>query len=160
MRIGEIAIVSPELETNRRFIKAVCDEVVLETERLIFGRLQINNQLALHLYGLKLTGNQPNPSWDLVSKKLLGYVVLFNWNQSDSFSAVKPFIDELSNRYQIPLVVTAALHTDQGTVPTHFHNVDFNLARQTQFTFCKLSEPSSMKSVLVSLVDQVIEDFQ
>lgn len=160
MRIGEIAIVSPGLETNRQFIKAVCDEVVLETENLVLGRLQINNQLALHLYGLKLSQNQLNTSWDLVSKKLLGYVVLFNWNQADSFSAIKPFVDALTARYSIPLIVAATLNNGQSAIPEQLINVEFNLAKQSQFTFCKLSEPASIKNVLVALINQVIDDYQ
>ncbi len=160
MRIGEIAIFSPGLETNRKFVEAVCDEVVLETESLVFGRVQINNQLVLHLYGLKLSDNQPNPSWDLVSKKLLGYVVLFNWNQNESLVAVKPFVDALTARYDIPLIVVATLQNGQHSIPEQIVNVDFGLAKQNQFTFCKLSDPASIKKVLISLIDQVISDYQ
>lgn len=160
MRISEIAIFSPGLETNRRFVKAVCDEVVLETESMVFGRLQINNQLVLHLYGLKLADGQPNPSWDLVSKKLLGYVVLFNWNQAESLAAIKPLVDALSARYDVPMVVAATLQNGQHAIPEQIINVDFGLAKQNEFTFCKLSDAASIKKVLISLIDQVINDYQ
>lgn len=159
MRIGEIAIVGPGLESNRKFVKAVCDEVILETEQLIFGRLRINEQLVLHLYGLRLLSNQLNPSWDLLSKKLLGYVVLFNWNHSESLAAVKPFVDELSDRYRIPMVVAAAVQNTNDALPERLLNVEFDLAKNSQFTFCKLTEPASVKNVLAALVNQVIESY-
>ena len=83
MRIGEIAIVGPGILPKQQFIKAVCDEIVVENNELVFGRLQINEQLVIHLYGLEFTDTEIKPSLDLVSKKLLGYVFLFDWGSHD-----------------------------------------------------------------------------
>ena len=158
MRIGEIAIVSPGVETNRKFVKAVCDELFLETDNLAFGKLQINSQLVLHLYGLKLSQNQLNSSWDLISKKLLGYVVLFNWHQTESLATVKPLIDALTERYDIPLVVAATLQNGQSAIPDKLFKAELSLTNQAQFTFCKLSEPASVKNVLIALINRVMVD--
>ncbi|MFQ5751279.1 MAG: hypothetical protein ACE5HI_04715 [bacterium] len=157
MRIGEIAIVGTGKECNQKFINAVCDEIVIQTDSLIFGRLQINDQLVIHLYGLELTEEDLNPSWDLVSKKLLGYVILYNWNHPDSSAAVKSTIDSLSTRYNVPLVIAAVLQNGQSPVPKQLLDVDLDLTEHGQFTFCKLSDPESVKHVLIMLINSVID---
>ena len=157
MRIGEIAIVGPGLDCKKRFISAVCDEIVIETESLIFGRLQINDQLVIHLYGAELQEKEFNPAWELVSKKLLGYVVLFNWNSQKSYSAVTTTIDSLIAKYNLPLVIAANVKNGQTPVPDELLNAQFNLSELGQFTFYKLSDPQSAKKVLILLINSVLE---
>jgi signal recognition particle receptor subunit beta len=156
MRIGEIAIVGPGLETKKKFIKAICEEIVIETENLIFGRLQINSQLVIHLYGLNWPEKQLH-AWDLVSQKLLGYIVLFNWNHADSYSSVRSIVDNLTARYTSPVIIAATLQNGQVPVSEEFLNAGFCLTQQSQFTFCKLSDPESARNVLIKLINSVIE---
>ena len=157
MRIGEIAIVGPSTHFKQEFIKAVCDEIVVENDDLVFGRLQINEQLVLHLYGLEFTDKEIRPSLDLVSKKLLGYVFLFNWGSQDSYSAVVSSIDSLTSRYSLPLVIAANLQNGSTEIPSQMLNVDFNISSEGQFTFCKLSDSNSVRNVLVMLINSVID---
>ncbi|MFQ5822634.1 MAG: hypothetical protein ACE5JB_01100 [bacterium] len=156
MRIGEIAILGPAKKIKQDFIKAVCDEIVIQTDKLIFGRLLIDNQLVVHLYGLEISEKELSFAWDLVSKKLLGYVVLFNWNNSESLSSVKSIIDFMTSRYNIPLVIAANLEKDSEPIPEEFIDVDFHISEQSQFTFCRLSKPESVKKVLIILINSVI----
>lgn len=156
MRIGEIAVVGPGFHNKVEFIKMVCDEVVVKTDKLIFGRLQINEQLLIHLYGLDLSDNRINPAWDLVSKKLLGYVVLFNWNNPDSYSTAKSTIDTLSSRYKVPIVIAANLRNGESEIPPQLINIDLNLAEHAELTFCRLTDPASIRNVLVILINSVI----
>ncbi|NIR52978.1 hypothetical protein GWO43_30570 [candidate division KSB1 bacterium] len=158
MRIGEIAIVGPDLKTKKSFINAVCDDVIVETENLIFGRLQINDELVIHLYGVDLSEKELNPSWDLVSRKLLGYIVLFNWSNPNSLADVTSTVDLLAARYDIPLVIAANLKNSQTSVPRELLNAEINLTRQGQFTFCKLSDPKSVKNVLITLINSVLDN--
>lgn len=157
MRIGEIAILGPDIKSNQLFVKAVCDEIVLQTESLIFGRLIINNQLAVHLYGLDLSEKDFSFAWDLVSKKLLGYVVLFNWNSPDSLSSVKSIVDFLNSRYNVPLVVAANIKQGSSPIPEELLNIEFDMSEQNQFTFCRLSEPKSARNVLIILINSIID---
>lgn len=157
MRIGEIAIIGSSMRVKNEFIKIVCDEVVAQGESLIFGRLQINNQLVIHLYGLDYSEREIKPSWDLVSQKLLGYVVLFKWDNSHSFAEVKDTVDALTSRYKIPLVVAANIENNASNIPMQLLNVDFNLADSSEFTFYSLSDPNSVKNVLITLLDTVID---
>ncbi len=157
MRIGEIAIVGPGILPKQQFIKAVCDEIVVENNDLVFGRLQINEQLVIHLYGLEFTDTEIKPSLDLVSKKLLGYVFLFNWGSQDSYSEVVSTIDSLTSRYNLPLVIAANLQNGSTEIPSQMLNVDFDISSEGQFTFCRLSDPESVRNVLVMLINSVID---
>lgn len=157
MRIGEIAILGPDTKSKQLFIKAVCDEIVLQTDNLIFGRLQINNQLAVHLYGLDLSEKDLNVAWDLVSKKLLGYVLLFDWNNPDSLAAVESTVDFLNSRYNIPIVIAAHLEPGSNAVPEQLLNIEFDISKQSHLTFCRLSEPKSVKNVLIILINSIID---
>ncbi len=157
MRIGEIAILGPDWKMKQLFIKAVCDEIVLQTDTLVFGRLVINNELVVHLYGVDLSEKNLNFAWDLVAKKLLGYVVLFDWNRPDSLSAVKSTVDLLKSRYNIPVVIAANLEQGTNSIPEKLLEVKFDMSDQSQFTFYRLSEPGSVRNVLIILINSIIE---
>ena len=157
MRIGEIAIVGAGILPKQQFIKAVCNEIVVENDDFLFGRLQINEQLVIHLYGLEFSDKEIKPSLDLVSKKLLGYVFLFEWGSQDSYSEVVSTIDSLTSRYKLPLVIAANLQNGSTGIPSQMLNVDFDISSDDQFTFCKLSDPESVRNVLVMLINLVID---
>lgn len=157
MRIGEIAIIGPEFENKQVFIKTVCNKIEIQNDALIFSRLPINSQLVVHLYGLNLSENNLNMTLDLISKKLLGYIVLFNWNIPDSYSSVKSMVDFITTRYNIPMVIAANLVNEANPVPKELLNVGFSIADHGHFTFCRISEPKSTKRVLITLINTVIE---
>lgn len=158
MRIGEIAVVGPGRDCQKKFIDAVCDEIVIETESLIFGRLQINSQLVIHLYGFELSEKERNQAWDLVSRKLLGYVVLFNWSSPESYAAVSSTIDSVTAKYNLPLIVAASLQNGQTSIPNELLNAQLSLSEKSQFTFFRFSPPQSAKRVLIMLINSVIGD--
>jgi len=157
MRIGEIAIVGPSQKAKTEFIKTACKEILVDSEELIYGSVKVNDQLVLHLYGLDGPDQETNPFWDLVSQKLLGYVILFDWDDPNGFPLVRETIDSITGRYRIPLVVAANIAHLPSSIPASFINTDLNLAEQSQFTFCNISESQSVNNVLVTLIDSLIE---
>lgn len=78
MRIGEIVIIGPNANEKQRFLAALSDDLALTTPDFSFGRLTINNQLLLHLYGITLHPDAKPLSWDLLGAKMLGCIVLFS----------------------------------------------------------------------------------
>ena len=157
MRIGEIAVVGPHAPSRREFIRNACDEIVVQTDDLIFGRLTINNQLVVHLYGVNYTADKASPSWDLVSQKLLGYVVLFDFDRTDCYPQVQKLVDALAEVRDLPLVVAANLSQGSKNVSLEFLNIDINLAAHCDFTFCQAGNVNSVRETLVTLLDAVIE---
>jgi len=155
MRIGEIAIVGPHAPARREFIRGVSDEIAVQTDDLIFGRLRINKQLVVHLYGVNYDSRAASPSWDLVSQKLLGYVVLFNLHRPESYEEVQKLVDALSQVRNLPIVIAANVGGEGTSSP--FQEAGISLAADCQFRFCDAGNPQSARKTLISLVDAAIE---
>jgi signal recognition particle receptor subunit beta len=157
MRIGEIAIVGPNNEEKRLFIQSVCDKVELATDNITFGRLLINDQLMLHLYGVAVQPSSQPVAWDLLARKMLGYIVLFPWNDSESFERVKPILDHLTSRYDAAMVVAAHVANGHQPVPREFYEGGIPLTAEGKFLFCDVRNPESVRKILLTLIDSLIE---
>lgn len=158
MRIGEIAVIGPDHEARNRFIAAVCRDVDLSKEQLAFGRLPIDEQLVLHLYGIPTEAGQDGRkiSWDLLARKMLGCVVLFSWDSPQSFEQVRPTLDELTSHYDFSLVVAANVSNGPKTVPPALIDEGVAITAEAKLAFCNVSQPASVRRVLLSLVDLLI----
>lgn len=156
MRIGEIAILGPDHEVRKRFIEAACQQVDLSKEQLTFGRMPIDEQLALYLYGIPLQQNDSKISWDLLARKMLGYVVLFSWDHPQSLEPVKAALDELTSRYQVSLVVAANINDGPATVPPALVDKGIAITADAKLTFCNVLQPASVRRVLLDLVNLLI----
>lgn len=157
MRIAEIAVIAPQAEERKRFIAAVCDQIEVESERLTVGRLTINDQIVLHLYGLAPTPEGKAPAWDLLARKLLGYVALFSWQESDSFEHIKAGIDQVTARADAVLVVAAKIADAEPTALEALGDEGLFVNQQGKFTFYQEDDVESMKKVLLVLIDLLIE---
>ncbi len=156
MRIGEIAIVGANAEEERAFVRSIADTVDVQNERLTFGQYHINDQLLLHLYGISLHEDEDAISWDLISAKLLGFVVLFRWGDVESFRRCQKLVDTLINRYDA--VVVVAGHTE-GRIPPLPAAFDLGIPidKHGSFIFCNVHDPDSVRKVLIALVDLILD---
>jgi hypothetical protein len=157
MRIGEIAVVGPDRSSIDAFIRMASDEIDIENQTLTFGRFSINPQLLLHLYGMQYESDDLRPAWDLLSRRLMGYVFVFDWGDSANFSQFRPAIDALTTRYRSPFVVAAAVKKPPDTIPEKLFDLPLNVSEQTRFTFFQLDEPESVRHVLLILVNTLID---
>ena len=89
MRIGEVAIISYKSHEKENFIRSICQKIDIKDETLSFGRFEINDQLALYLYGINFDYRKNSISWDLVSRKTLGFIIIFDWEDKKAFEATK-----------------------------------------------------------------------
>ncbi len=156
MRIGEIAIIGPHQEEKRAFIHSIADSVEVENEKLTFGRLVVNNQLVLHLYGFAVDEQGQSVSWDLISNKLLGFVVLFRWGDADSFRKVQKLVDYLTEQYSATVIVAGHTEGKVPHLPAAFH-FGIPIDKRGAFIFCNVKEAVSVRKVLLALIDQIID---
>lgn len=157
MRIGEIAVIGPDNDIRKSFIEAVCQKVEMSSEQLTFGRMPIDDQITLHLYGISVEKNNSKVSWDLLAKKMLGYVVLFSWDTPQSFDLVKSTLDELTLRYESSLVVAANVHNGGFNVHKTLIEEGISITTDAKLVFCDVSKPESVKQVLLTLVNLLID---
>jgi hypothetical protein len=157
MRIGEIAILGPNPEEKRLFIQSVCQKLELENESVAFGRFPINDQLVLHLYGVALHAESQPVAWDLFARKMLGYIVLFPWQDAESFERLKPVLDLLNTRYEATIVVAAHMPNGNLPIPPALYEEGIALTTEGKFMFCDVRQPASARKILLTLIDSLID---
>jgi signal recognition particle receptor subunit beta len=157
MRIGEIVVIGPSGAEGEEFIRSVCQEVERGDETICFGKFPINKELVVHLYGIEVEEDARAFSWDLISKKMMGLVVLFNWYQEDPLAQLSPTLDFFSSHCQTPMVIAANIGEGQVPIPQGFYNGGISIAQDTKFTFCQVKDSKSVREVLVTLIDILID---
>jgi len=157
MRIGEIAIIGPPGKDKQLFIKSICQTVSDTNGNMSFGSLQINDQLMLHLYGISLYESVQSFAWDLVSKKMLGYVVIFNWLDEEVIPKIAPTIDFFAHRCQNPIVIAAYVDDSDFPLPELYIHNGISLTPECRLMFCKLADEKTNKHVLVTLLNMIID---
>lgn len=158
MRIAEIAVVAPHTETRKNFIAAICRELEVNSEQLMVGRLSVNDQLLLHLYGLAAPSETVSSSaWDLLARKLLGYIVLFHWQDEGSFQQIKPCLEQITARAATALIIAA--NVTQADLPALEALRDKNLLLNAhgKLAFYQENDAESIKKVLLTLIDLLLE---
>src|SRR4030065_2141271 len=87
-RIGEIVVISPRDIEKQNFIQSLCPITYLNHHDLLVGQKDINSSLALYFYGIGYQQNKLNFEWELLAKKILGYIILFQWYDEKIFAEV------------------------------------------------------------------------
>ena len=154
MRIGEILIISPDANDKRRFIESICNKTEVTSSGFTFGRLPINEQLILHLYGVTIKQDIKPFTWDLIAEKILGCVVLFSWDDLQTFEKVVAIVDQVTNRHQTAVIVAA--QAQKKVAPLFLYKDSIALSSKGKFTLCDIEKPQSVKRVLIDLIDLLI----
>lgn len=157
MRIGEIAVLGPNPTLKRKFIEAIADDVCIENDALLFGRLKIDRQLMLHFYGLNLTDKHSTLAWDLLSRKFLGHILLFDWHDPTSRTTAQKLLDFVISRYTMPIVVAAHGRGFAARGSQRLSEAGVHIGEQTHFMFCEVSDRQSVRNVVLRLVDTALE---
>ncbi|OQX95573.1 hypothetical protein B6I21_04760 [candidate division KSB1 bacterium 4572_119] len=159
MKIGEVAVISQNGQQKDDFIRSICRKIDLKNERISFGKFDANDQLALHLYGLSIDDQDNDLSWDLISRKMLGYIVIFDWENQISLESIKPVVDNLSYNMRAPFIIIANIK--EGKKPpipsSFFKNKGIVLSTDFRFTFGQVNKPESARKSLRLLVDMLLE---
>ncbi len=159
MKIGEIAVVSYNSQQRDAFIKSICQKIDLKNDLVSFGRFDVNDQLALHLYGVSIDRQDTELSWDLISRKMLGYVVIFNWDDLISLESIKPILDNFAEMVRAPFVVVAHVEDlDNPPIPRiFFQDKGISLSPNFLFTFGQVDRPESARKIMSLLIDMLLD---
>lgn len=160
MRIGEVAVFGPPGEDKEVFIKSICNNVEIASDKICFGRLEINSQLVLHLYGISIEKDEMSISWDMLSPKILGYVFIIQWENQSTLDSVKHVLDYFAANYQAPVIIVASVaNKNDIPLPDKFYVPGgLTIDRNIRFVFCQISDPVSSKKVIVNIIDLLLED--
>ncbi|MHB1451901.1 MAG: GTP-binding protein [Coriobacteriia bacterium] len=122
MQSVKVVVTGPFNAGKTTFIKAVSEITVLSTERQIsdtsgegsgettvamdFGRITVSDDVVLYLFG---TPGQERFSfmWETLSEGMLGFVLLVDAEDEESFEGAKSMIAFFRNMSDVPFVVAA-----------------------------------------------------
>jgi len=159
MKIGEIAIISHSSRQRDNFIRSICRKIDLENELVSFGRFEINDQLGLHFYGISIDKQDSDLSWDLISRKMLGYVVIFDWEDLISLESVKPIVNGFAETLRAPFVIVGNV-PDMSKPPIpkiFFQDKGIHLSPNFRFTFGQVDQPECARKILTLLIDMLLD---
>jgi signal recognition particle receptor subunit beta len=159
LRIGEVAIISYKSKEKEDFIRSICKKIDIKNDSLTFGFFEINDQLALHLYGISVDHNNKSIAWDLISRKTLGFIIIFDWDDKEILDTTKPIIDYFSNNFNAPIIIVANIKNKKDPpIPDKFFEPDgIPLSPNSRFTFSQIDDPESARNILILLVNTLIE---
>lgn len=159
MRIGEVAIISYKSYEKENFIGSICQKIDIKDEKLSFGRFEVNDQLALYFYGISFDYKKKSISWDLISRKTLGFIVIFDWDDKKAFEATKSLADYFSKNFNGPIVIVADIKDKNAPpIPGNFFLPDgIPLSSNSRFIFSQIDDPESARAVLILFINMLIE---
>jgi signal recognition particle receptor subunit beta len=156
VKIGEILIVGSSQINTAAFMKLICTDTVIADEDIIFGQISVNHDLSLFLYGISTKNQIGDFHWHMISRKVLGAILLFNWGDQVSLTDTKKRIDYFTSEYNFPIVIAAQSDGYSKKISTTLSHDAISLASKAKFVFYDKSDLISVKNILTTLINIII----
>ena len=152
--IRAISEIDP-VSTEKRLTSYKNDEKQETTVAMDFGRITIDEDLVLYLFG---TPGQERFDfmWDLLSEGILGYIVMVDSSDAESFAQARKIL-EFFEPVDVPFVVAANKQDIKGALNLSEIKRRLTLTDSVQVLSCVASEKESVKKVLLSLLYEVMD---
>lgn len=172
MQSVKVVVTGPFNAGKTTFIKAVSEITVLSTERQVsaasgegsgettvamdFGRITISDDVVLYLFG---TPGQERFSfmWETLSEGMLGFVLLVDADDKDSYEDAKSMIEFFRNMSDVPFVVAAnkVPPTDMKTLRAV--RTAIGLSDEIPLLPVDARDKESVKAVLLGLLYRILD---
>lgn len=152
--ISEISIISTERPVTDKKDKEKKSETTVAMD---FGRITISDDVSLYLFG---TPGQRRFSfmWETLSKGMLGFVILVEFEDSSSWRESKEILDYFRKVSNVPYVVAVnTMGREADSVKLEELREKLSLDSDVPFISCDASNKESVKEVLLSLMEKVLE---
>lgn len=174
MQSVKIVITGPFAAGKTTFIKTISEISVISTERPIldpkdrqkkdettvamdFGRITISDEVALYLFG---TPGQERFSfmWETLSQGMLGFVILVDLQDKEGWNESRKMLGYFRNVSQVPYVVAVnKVERQLGSQSLEKVRKELSLDGGVPVLYCDARDKQSVKTVLLSLLDQVLD---
>jgi len=149
--ISEIEVVSTEE------VASDPDEQALKshtTVALDFGKITVNEQLALHIFG---TPGQERFDfmWEILATGCIGYVVVVDSCRPAHFKEAIGVIQRFNEIINVPFVVAANKQDDPTALPLDYIRYRLGLGPDIPVLPCIATNRASVKEILLTLLDLV-----
>ncbi len=172
MQSVKVVVTGPFNAGKTTFIKAVSEITVLSTERQVsdvsgegtgettvamdFGRITISDDVVLYLFG---TPGQERFSfmWETLSEGMLGFVLLVDVVDDETFADAKTMIDFFKEMSDVPFVVAANKVAADDTNTIRQIRDSLGLEDEVPLLPVDAREKDSVKAVLLGLLYEILE---
>ena len=157
MRNAEVLVVSTSQKILNETFQSICSEIINENKDVIFGFIPIDDQLQLNLYGFFWKENSTDYYWERICRKVLGAIVLFDWQNETSLSMLKEVLSFFEKRFEIPIMTASTLNGAITSLPIKLYRGGLPVSEGSRFTFFDLKAPSSVRELIVGLININLE---
>src|SRR5512135_123405 len=172
MQTVKMVVTGPFAAGKTQFIGSVSEIAVVRTERKIsdgtrlvkeqttvamdFGRITIDKDLALYLFG---TPGQKRFDfmWEILSEGMLGFVVLVDSARPETFREARRILDTFRGYSNTPFVIAANKQDDDDAWPPEDLKIALGLDSDVRVLPCIASKKDSVKNVLLELLYVILE---
>lgn len=157
MRSGEILVLSTNVDLIKDIFHKICSEIISENKEVVFGFLPIDDQFQLQLYGFEWQDKSENYYWEKIFRKALGVIVLFDWNDGKSLSALKKILRHFESNYSLPIITASKLNGEHEKLPFKLYRGGLPVTGESRFTFYHLNSVESIRELIVGLININLE---
>jgi uncharacterized protein len=172
MQTVKMVVTGPFSSGKTSFIGSVSEIPVVRTERKVsdgtrsvkeqttvamdFGRITIDKDLALYLFG---TPGQKRFDfmWEILSEGMLGFVVLVDSARPETFREARRILDTFRSYSSTPFVIAANKQDDEDSWPPEDLKIALGLDHGVHVLPCIATQKESVKSVLLELLYVILE---
>lgn len=158
-RVGEILVIGAQGADLSSFLRVFCTSVAVTDEQILIGQVDIAHALSLYCYGIEIQSQRKTVAWDLLAKKMLGYIVLCNWFEKTSFSDCKKIIGFTTSRFDAPFIVAANVGEQSLPYGENLRRPEIVLSACSRMIFYRNRNSVHIRKVMLSLVDLLLEHY-
>jgi uncharacterized protein len=173
MQTVKMVVTGPFNSGKTHFIRTVSEIEVVATERKIsaeaekvkefttvamdFGRITIDNDLVLYLFG---TPGQKRFDfmWEILSEGMLGFVVMVDSARPETFREAKGILETFRAYAPTPYVVAANKQDVEDAWSLEDLRIALRLDSSVKLLGCVATDKESVKSVLLELLYSILEE--
>ncbi len=172
MQTVKMVVTGPFNSGKTTFIGSVSEIPVVRTERKItdesrsvkpqttvamdFGRITIDSDLALYLFG---TPGQKRFDfmWEILSEGMLGFVVIVDSSRPETFREARRILDTFRGYSPTPFVIAANKQDDEDAWPAEDLKIALGLDSDVRVLPCIATKKENVKNVLLELLYIILE---
>jgi hypothetical protein len=169
-RVFKIVVTGPFNSGKTTFIGAISEIEVVATERatdqggevcsttvaMDFGRITLPEGDVIHLYGTP-SQQRFDFMWDVLSRGMLGYVVLIDGSSPESLPEAGEIIRAFARRSEVPYVVGLTRADEKNCMAPETVAGKAGLFGDVDIVPCDARKLDGVKSVLIALLERVME---
>ncbi|MCL4489956.1 MAG: ATP/GTP-binding protein [Chloroflexi bacterium] len=150
--ISEIAVV----RTERKITDETRNVKQLTTVAMDFGRITIDKDLVLYLFG---TPGQKRFDfmWEILSEGMLGFIVLVDSTRPETFHEARNILDTFRGYSATPYIIAANKQDDEDAWSPEDLRIALRLDPEAHVLPCVAMDKESVKNVLLELLYIILE---